>query len=69
MKQQLIKQFRLMFVNSKSVHKMVDMLKVVKDDGKGGHVDDNTPEIDYSDSLDYALEPYETRMAIYKFRR
>jgi len=69
MKQQLIKQFRLMFVNSKSVHKMADMLKVVKDDGKGGHVDDNTPEIDYSDSLDYALEPYETRMAIYKFRR
>lgn len=68
-KTQLIKQFRLVFVNNDEGRKMVNMLKQVKEDGKGGHVDNNTPEIDYSDSLDYSLEPNFNKMAIYKFRR
>lgn len=68
-KQQLLKQGRLMFSDLDGAKKMVDMLKIVKDNGKGEHIDNNTPEIDYSDSLDYSLEPNINKMALYKFRR
>lgn len=66
-KQQLLMQYRLLFSTLGGLETM-RQLKIVKDDGKGGHIDNNTPEIDYSDSLDYSMERFVNRMALYRFR-
>ena len=68
-KQQLIKQDRLIWTNLEGSKTSAKMLKQVKDDGKGGHIDLNTPDIDYSDSLDYSIEPFITRLSVHQFRR
>lgn len=62
LKQQLLFQGRFVFSNTFGCGKLVSNLKRVRGDGKGGHIDDNTPEIDYSDSLDYAIEPISFRL-------
>ena len=66
LKQQLLFQNRIIFSNTHGSAKMVNALKRIRSDGKDGHVDENTPEIDYSDSFDYALEPISFRLGMKK---
>lgn len=57
LKQQLLMQGRMHFSDTPGSAKLVNALRRVRSDGKDGHIDEDTPEIDYSDALDYALEP------------
>ena len=66
MKQQLLFQNRMIFTNLTGSSQVAIQLKRVRSDGKDGHVDNDAPEIDYSDSLDYALEPISWRLSILK---
>lgn len=67
-KQQLLMQNRLLWTTLPGAVTSMNQLKMVQDDGKGGHIDNNTREIDYSDSLDYSMERFVGRMALYRFR-
>ena len=58
LKEQLLHQKRMLFVRDYGGKEMASMLRKMKTDGKGGHIDDNKPENDYNDSLDYALTPH-----------
>ena len=43
-------------------------LAKIRADGKGGHLDDETINIDYNDSLDYALTPAMNKLMSYRMR-
>jgi hypothetical protein len=58
LKEQLLHQKRMLFIKDYGGNEMALMLRKIKTDGKGGHLDDNRPENDYNDSLDYALTPH-----------
>jgi phage terminase large subunit len=66
LKQQLLFQNRMIFTNLRGSSQVAIHLKRVRSDGKDGHVDENSVEIDYSDSLDYALEPIAFRLTSFK---
>jgi phage terminase large subunit len=66
LKQQLLFQNRMVFSNAPGSAKLINALKKVRTDGKDGHLDEDTPEIDYSDALDYALEPISFRLGVTK---
>jgi hypothetical protein len=66
LKQQLLYQKRLLF--TEHAEKLRYALAKIRADGKGGHIDDGTINIDYNDSLDYALTPFMTRLMSYKMR-
>lgn len=66
LKQQLLFQNRIIFSDTPGVDKLYNNLKRVRSDGKGGHIDDDAPEIDYSDSFDYSMEPITFRLATKK---
>ena len=66
LKQQLLYQKRLMFTEKADGIRYA--LAKIRADGKGGHLDDGTVNIDYNDSLDYALTPVMNRLMMYKMR-
>lgn len=67
LKQQLLFQNRIVFSTEPGSGRLINQLKRVRSDGKDGHIDDkDAPEIDYSDSLDYALEPISFRLGTNK---
>ena len=57
LKEQLLHSDRLLFVNDFGGGDTARMLRKMKTDGKGGVIDDNKPENDYNDALDYSLTP------------
>ena len=57
LKEQLLHSERLLFVNDFGGADTAKMLRKIKTDGKGGQLDDNKPENDYTDALDYSLTP------------
>jgi len=57
LKEQLLHNGRLLFVRDFGADVCAKMLRKLKTDGKGGVIDDNLPENDYNDSLDYSLTP------------
>jgi len=66
LKQQLLFQNRMIFTNTHGCAKLINNLKKVRSNGKDGHIDEDAPEIDYSDALDYALEPISFRLTTKK---
>ena len=65
LKEQLLHQKRLLFVNDFSARDTALMLKKMKTDGKGGHLDEGKAETDYNDSLDYSLTPHLKKLSDY----
>jgi hypothetical protein len=66
LKQQLLHQKRLLF--TEKAEKLRYALARIRADGKGGHLDTGGVEIDYNDSLDYALTPAIHKLMSYKMR-
>lgn len=66
LKQQLLFQKRLLF--TEKAEGLRYALAKIRADGKGGHIDDGTINIDYNDSLDYALTPVMNKLMSYKMR-
>ena len=65
LKEQLLHQKRLLFVRNFGGKEMASMLRKMKTDGKGGHLDDNKSENDYNDALDYSLTPHMKKLSDY----
>jgi hypothetical protein len=65
LKEQLLHQKRLLFVQDFGGEDMAYYLKKMKTDGKGGHLDESKKENDYNDALDYSLTPHLKKMADY----
>jgi len=65
LKEQLLHQHRLLFVNDYGAKDMGMMLRKVRTDGKGGHLDEGKSETDYNDSLDYSLTPHLRKLSDY----
>jgi len=57
MKEQLLHRNRMIFTDKPGAQTMKVMLSKIRTDGKGGHLDESDPWIDYSDSLDYSITP------------
>jgi hypothetical protein len=66
LKQQLLFQKRLLF--TERADNVRYALAKIRADGKGGHIDDGTINIDFNDSLDYALTPAINRLMSYKMK-
>ena len=66
LKQQLLYQKRLLFTEKADNQRYA--LAKIRADGKGGHIDDSTENIDYNDSLDYALTPAMNKLMSYRMR-
>ena len=66
LKQQLLYQKRLLFTEKADNQRYA--LAKIRADGKGGHVDDSSENIDFNDSLDYALTPAMNKLMSYKMR-
>lgn len=66
LKQQLLYQKRLLFTERASTVKYA--LAKIRTDGKGGHLDDGTENIDINDALDYTITPVMNRLMSYKMR-
>jgi hypothetical protein len=66
LKQQLLYQKRLLF--TERADNVRYALAKIRADGKGGHVDDGSINIDFNDSLDYSLTPAMQRLMSYKMR-
>ena len=65
LKEQLLHQKRLLFVKDFGAKNTAMMLKKIKTDGRGGHLDENKSEMDYNDSLDYSLTPHLKKLSDY----
>jgi hypothetical protein len=65
LKEQLLHQNRLLFVKDFGGKETAMMLKKIKTDGRGGHLDENKSEMDYNDSLDYSLTPHLKKLSDY----
>ena len=65
LKEQLLHQKRMLFVQDFGGDKMAYYLKKMKTDGKGGHLDEGKTENDYNDALDYSLTPHMKKIADY----
>ena len=66
LKQQLLHQKRLLF--TEKAEGLRYALAKIRADGKGGHLDDSSINLDYNDALDYALTPAMTKLMSYKMR-
>jgi len=66
LKEQLLHQERLQFVLGTGAVETSKQLKKIRTDGKGGVLDENRPENDYNDSLDYSLTPHLKKLALHK---
>ena len=65
LKEQLLHQKRLLFVNDFGAKDTALMLRKMKTDGKGGHLDEGKAETDFNDSLDYSLTPHLKKLSDY----
>jgi PBSX family phage terminase large subunit len=65
LKEQLLHQHRLLFVRTYGAIDTANMLKRLKSDQKGGHLDEGKPEMDFNDSLDYSLTPHMKKLSDY----
>jgi hypothetical protein len=65
LKEQLLHQNRLLFVKDYGASDMAMMLRKVRTDGKGGHLDEGKAETDFNDSLDYSLTPHLKKLSDY----
>ena len=65
LKEQLLHQNRLLFINDFGGKDTAFMLKKIKTDGRGGHLDEGKAEMDYNDSLDYSLTPHLKKLSDY----
>jgi len=65
LKEQLLHQHRLLFVSDYGAKDMGLMLRKIRTDGKGGHLDEGKSETDYNDSLDYSLTPHLRKLSDY----
>ena len=65
LRKQLLHQKRLLFVRDFGAKDAAFMLKKMKTDGKGGHLDEGKAETDYNDSLDYSLTPHLKKLSDY----
>lgn len=66
LKQQLLYQKRLLF--TEKADNVRYALAKIRADGKGGHIDDGTINIDINDALDYSLTAVMSRLMSYKMR-
>jgi phage terminase large subunit len=66
LKQQLLFQKRLLF--TERADNVRYALAKIRADGKGGHIDTGDINIDFNDSLDYALTPAINRLMSYKMK-
>lgn len=64
-KEQLLHQKRMLFVENFGAKEMAYYLKKMKTDGKGGHLDEGKTENDYNDALDYSITPHLKKLADY----
>ncbi len=69
LKEQLLHQGRLLFTDMQGSQKLKTMLSRVKTDGKGGHLDESTIEMDYNDAFDYSLTPVMHNLMSFKRRK
>lgn len=65
LKEQLLHQKRLLFVEDFGGKDMALMLRKIKTDGRGGHLDEGNTETDYNDALDYSLTPHLRKLSDY----
>ena len=65
LKEQLLHQNRLLFVRDFGGKDTALMLKKIKTDGRGGHLDEGKAEMDYNDALDYSLTPHLKKLSDY----
>ena len=65
LKEQLLHQKRLLFVRDFGAKDMAAMIRKVKSDKRGGHLDEGKAEMDYNDSLDYSLTPHLKKLSDY----
>jgi hypothetical protein len=65
----MLYQSRLLFTDKTGAQELKNELKKVRTDGKGGHLDEGEPCIDYSDALDYSATPDMNKLMSYKLRR
>ena len=65
LKEQLLHQKRLLFVRDFGAKDMAAMIRKVKSDQRGGHLDEGKAEMDYNDSLDYSLTPHLKKLSDY----
>ena len=65
LKEQLLHQKRLLFVSDFGAVDTASMLKKLKSDQRGGHLDEGKAEMDYNDSLDYSLTPHMKKLSDY----
>jgi hypothetical protein len=66
LKEQLLHKNRLLFVTDFGAKDVAKALRKIKTDGKGGVLDDNKPENDDNDALDYSLTPHLNKLSDYK---
>ncbi len=69
LKQQLYHQGRLLFTDMPGSQKLKDTQKRIKTDGRGGHLDEQTLEMDYNDAFDYSLTPAMHSLMSFKRRK
>jgi hypothetical protein len=65
LKEQLLHQKRLLFIKDFGAKDTAAMLKKLKSDQRGGHLDEGKAEMDYNDSLDYSLTPHMKKLSDY----
>lgn len=63
LKEQLLHRKRLLFVRDFGAMEVASALRKIKTDGKGGVLDENKPENDDNDALDYALTPHMNKLS------
>ena len=65
LKEQLLHQKRLLFIRDFGAVDTALMLRKIRTDGKGGHLDEGKSETDYNDALDYSLTPHLKKLSDY----
>lgn len=65
LKEQLLHQKRLLFIKDFGAIDTALMLRKIRTDGKGGHLDEGKSETDYNDALDYSLTPHLKKLSDY----
>jgi hypothetical protein len=65
LKEQLLHQSRMLFVEDFGGKDTALMLRKIKTDGRGGHLDEGNTETDYNDALDYSITPHLRKLSDY----
>lgn len=65
LKEQLLHQNRMLFVEDFGGKDTALMLRKIKTDGRGGHLDEGHTETDYNDALDYSITPHLRKLSDY----